>query len=137
MFKRLLTKEVTDFHPIFEAISHGKIGWIKSAKDYVHTRSIQNDTPLLIAVKTAWNNDSITLHLKLMKVIRLLIEYGADVNAQDIHGQTVLMAAAGKYKLRPAMKMLLPHSDIRSNKGKTYWEYCCEENRIIAPKKLY
>lgn len=72
MFKRLLTKEVTDFHPIFEAISHGKIGWIKAAKDYVHTRSIYNDTPLLIAVKTAWNNDSITLHLKLMKVIRLL-----------------------------------------------------------------
>lgn len=69
-------------------------------------------TPLLVAAQNG--------HIEAMK---LLIEAGADVNAQDDRGQTALMYAAG-FADPDMVKLLLSHgarADLKDVEGFTAW----------------
>jgi hypothetical protein len=74
---------------LFLAIANGKIRQIDrllGKLDDINIRDGERKTPLMYAV--CCTNDEVRTH-----VVRILLRHGADVNAQDVNGQTALMFA--------------------------------------------
>ena len=81
---------------IFNAIRYLKISEIKIYLDAGGEVNIQNSagrTPLMNVVHVAKGSQS-----KIIKVIRLLVKYGADLDIQDVEGNTALIFSAMKMK---------------------------------------
>ena len=96
--------------PLLKAASRGATDterFLPERRAHVHSRDIDGRTSLLGAVKGRYTEGD---H---RKVVRLLLENGADINAKDFYGRTALIIASREYDDKPGIvEVLLEREDI-------------------------
>ncbi len=68
------------------------------------------------------------------------IQNGADVNAKNVYGYTVLMTAAQNTENPEIIAILIKHGanvNAKNKKGKTVWDYAKENPNIYFRKDIY
>ena len=115
---RFLTAQVPSIPASFEeAVREGNA---KSVSDYLRRGEDPNQ-------KTKWGNPVVFLY-KTPQVLDLLLQAGADPNAQDEKGSTILTYAAGKADLEAVDLLLKAGADVK--KGKPLFATC---NQSFSP----
>jgi hypothetical protein len=72
-----------------------------------------------------------------VKILELLLEYGANVNAQDIHGDTTLMRACTHVQLDNVVVLLNNNADIRIENYSQMTAYVIAHYRsVVHPRTL-
>ena len=135
--------------PFFSVVIHGNINlislFLKYGADVYDRNQNDNSTALVLAIKrhigvinyirNLIKNTGIKININgkistLKEIIILLLNHGADINAQDIEGNTALMYAA-HLGFTEIVQLLIDNGadlTITNNQGKTALDYARQEN---------
>ncbi|XP_062567072.1 putative ankyrin repeat protein RF_0381 [Saccostrea cucullata] len=132
----LAMEDAKETAKLFLAIANGKVRQIDrllGQLDDINIRDADSKTPLMYAV--CCTNDEVRTH-----VVRILLRHGADVNAQDMNGQTALMFACMECERSDIVRLISRNKkcdfNIQDNDGFTAVMHSINSSNLLALRML-
>jgi hypothetical protein len=96
----------------------------------------EGTTPLMVAANTGGQQGFVNMgrNPEQDRIVRMLIEHGASLNAQEVHGYTALMLSLSRRNLDTTKLIVRAGADrrIRNREGKTAFDYAAQEEEKAA-----